>query len=58
MTRAHIFNNIKKDNNGPSFSSLFEYKTYDIKKGMVFSSKGGLVVTIAFTRMILCMSSF
>ncbi|MGN6822452.1 MAG: hypothetical protein ACTHJ7_06725, partial [Candidatus Nitrosocosmicus sp.] len=47
-----------KDNNESSFSSLLKSKPYDIKKGIVFGAIGGFVAAIAFTGMILCMSSF
>ena len=46
------------DNNESSFSSLLKCKPYDIKKGIVFGAIGGFVAAIAFTGMILCMSSF
>ncbi|MGN6346174.1 MAG: hypothetical protein ACTHME_00570 [Candidatus Nitrosocosmicus sp.] len=46
------------DNNESSFSSLLKYKHYDAKKGIVFGALGGFVAAIAFTGLILCMSSF
>ncbi|MER5174749.1 MAG: hypothetical protein ABJB76_10310 [Candidatus Nitrosocosmicus sp.] len=45
------------ESNGDRTSFSFKkYKSYDLKKGIVFGAMGGFVASISFTGLILCMS--